>query len=51
VAFDVDVQALPANAEYLEVGVGASGLVTAILHDLLVQRDPGNLRLLTGSTS
>jgi hypothetical protein len=51
VAFDVDVQALPANAEYLEVGVGASGLVTAILHDLLVQRDPANMRVTTGSTS
>ena len=51
VAFDVDVQALPANAVYLKVAVAASGLVAAILHDLEVQRDPANLRQLSGSSS
>lgn len=31
---------------YLKVSVGASGLVTAILHDLTVQRKPSNLEIL-----
>ena len=50
-AFYVDASDLPASAEYVEVTVAASGLVTAILHDLNVQRDPGNLRVLSGSSS
>src|SRR5690349_23190444 len=31
---------------YLKVSVGASGLVTAILHDLTVARKPSNLEIL-----
>ena len=31
---------------YLKVSVGASGLVTAVLHDLIVQRKPANLEIL-----
>jgi hypothetical protein len=33
------------------VTVAASGLVMAILHDLLVQRTPPNLRQLSGASS
>lgn len=40
VAFYIDADDLPAGAEYVEVTVGASGLVTAITHDLLPQRNP-----------
>jgi hypothetical protein len=50
-SFYVDASDLPAAAEYVEVTVAASGLVTAILHDLLVQRTPPNLRQLSGSAS
>lgn len=50
-SFYVDASDLPSAAEYVEVTVGASGKVTAILHDLLVQRAPANLRALSGSTS
>jgi hypothetical protein len=49
--FYVDAADLPSAAEYLEVTVAASGLVAAILHDLLVQRSPDNLRTLSGSAS
>jgi hypothetical protein len=31
---------------YIKCSVGASGLVTAITHDLTVQRDPANLEIL-----
>lgn len=51
VCFYIDASDLPAAAEYVEVTVGASGLVAAILHDLNVQRQPKNLRVLSGSTS
>ncbi len=37
---------LPAGAGYVEVTPGAAGLVTAIVHDLLTQRDPANLAAL-----
>jgi hypothetical protein len=50
-SFYVDASDLPAAAEYVEVTVAASGLVMAILHDLLVQRTPPNLRQLSGSAS
>lgn len=49
--FYVDESDLPAGAEYVEVAVGASGLVAAIVHDLKVQRTPSNLRVLSGSSS
>lgn len=49
--FYIDQSDLPAGAEYVEVTVAASGLVAAVLHDLKVQRSPGNLRVLSGSTS
>lgn len=49
--FFVDASDLPAGAEYVEVSVAASGLVMAVPHDLLTQRTPKNLRLLSGSTS
>jgi hypothetical protein len=51
VAFYVDSSDLPAAAEYLEVTVAASGLVAAITHDLLPQRNPKSLRQLSGSSS
>jgi len=51
VVFYVDESDLPAGAEYVEVTVAASGLVTAIVGDLKVQRTPANLRVLSGSTS
>jgi len=46
VAFYVDANDLPASNAYVKVSVGASGLVTAIVHDLAVQRDPANLAAL-----
>ena len=49
--FYVDESDLPAGAQYVEVTVAASGLVTAIVGDLKVQRTPANLRVLSGSTS
>lgn len=50
-SFYVDGSDLPAAAEYVEVSVGGSGKVYAILHDLLVQRTPPNLRQLSGASS
>jgi hypothetical protein len=50
-SFYVDASDLPAAAEYVKVAAGGSGLVMAILHDLLVQRTPPNLRQLSGSSS
>lgn len=50
VAFYVDSSDLPAGAEYVEVTVAASGLVAALV-DPLVQRKPGNLRVLSGASS
>lgn len=43
VAFDVLGPMLPDPKVYVKVSVGASGLVTAILHDLSHQRNPANL--------
>jgi hypothetical protein len=34
---------VPDTYTYVKCSVGASGLVTAILHDLTYQRTPGNL--------
>lgn len=45
-AFYVDAADLPAGASYVEVTVGGTGLVTAVVHDLLSQRDPANLAAL-----
>lgn len=45
-AFYIDADDLPSTAHYVEVTVGTSGLVTAIVHDLAVQRDPANLAAL-----
>lgn len=38
---------LPDGRSYVKLSVGASGLVTAILHDLSVQRGPANLAILS----
>ena len=47
VAFYVDANDLPAAANYVEVVKTTSALVIAIVHDLLVQRDPANLAALS----
>ena len=44
--FYVDMADLPDGADYVEVVPAATGLVTAIVHDLSVQRDPKNLAAL-----
>jgi hypothetical protein len=43
VTFDVLGPMIPDPKVYVKVSVGASGLVTAILHDLSWQRNPANL--------
>lgn len=43
VVFTVGQAQIPDPAAYLKVSVGASGLVTAILHDLKAKRAPANL--------
>jgi hypothetical protein len=45
-AFEVLTSWIADPNAYLKVSVGASGLVTAILHDLTVQRKPANLEIL-----
>jgi hypothetical protein len=45
-SFYIDAADLPSTAKYVEVTVAASGLVTAIVHDLLVQRDAANVAAL-----
>lgn len=45
VAFTVGQAQLADPAAYLKVSKSAAGLVVAILHDLKVKRDPGNLRI------
>jgi hypothetical protein len=45
-AFEVLTSWITDPNAYLKVSVGASGLVTAILHDLTVQRKPANLEIL-----
>jgi hypothetical protein len=44
VAFYVGADDLPAGSCYVEVVPGTSGIVTAILHDLEIQRNPKYLR-------
>jgi hypothetical protein len=43
VAFTVDATSLPDGQKYVKCSAGSAGLVTAILHDLAVQRNPANL--------
>jgi hypothetical protein len=45
-AFEVLTSMLADPNDYIKVSVGGSGLVTAILHDLTVQRKPANLEIL-----
>lgn len=45
-AFEVLTSMVADPQDYLKVSVGASGLVMAILHDLVVQRKPANLEVL-----
>lgn len=47
VAFSLLVSEIPDTYVYAKTSVGASGLVTAILHDLTVQRTPANLIILS----
>lgn len=44
IAFYVGADDLPAGSAYVSVTPGTSGIVTAILHDLEVQRNPKYLR-------
>lgn len=46
VAFSVLTSQLSDPSDYVKCSVGASGLVMAVLHDLTVQRRPGNLEIL-----
>jgi hypothetical protein len=45
VAFYVSGDALPDGKAYVKVSVGASGLVTAVLHDLTASRKADNLAI------
>lgn len=45
VAFYVSGDSLPDGKAYVKVSAGASGLVTAIMHDLTVQRKADNLAI------
>jgi hypothetical protein len=44
--FEVYTSEIADPYDYIKVSVGASGLVTAIPHDLVVQRKPANLEIL-----
>lgn len=44
--FEVLTSQLSDPNDYIKVSAGSSGLVTAILHDLTVQRRPSNLEVL-----
>jgi hypothetical protein len=44
--FEVLTSMIADPSAYLKVSVGGSGLVMAILHDLVVQRKPANLEIL-----
>jgi hypothetical protein len=46
VAFTVFTSMLTDPSKYVKCSVGGSGLVTAIFHDLTVQRTPANLPIL-----
>lgn len=45
-AFEVLTSMIADPYNYIKITVGGSGLVTAILHDLVVQRKPANLEVL-----
>ena len=45
VAFYVSGDSLPDGKSYIKVSAGAAGLVTAVLHDLSVQRKADNLAI------
>jgi hypothetical protein len=45
VAFYVSGDSLPDGKAYVKVAAGAAGLVTAVLHDLTVQRKADNLAI------
>lgn len=45
--FYVDANDLPAGNTYVKATPGSTGLITAIVHDLQVQRDPANLAALS----
>jgi len=45
-AFYVDANDLPAGNAYVKATPGSTGLITAIVHDLAIQRDPANLAAL-----
>jgi hypothetical protein len=47
VAFTVNANALPDTKVYVKVTASAAGLVKAILHDLVVQRTPANLAIVS----
>lgn len=47
----VDAADLPAGAAYVSCTADTGGAVTAIVHDLDVQRDPARLRVLSGASS
>jgi hypothetical protein len=46
VAFTVFANSLPDTKTYVKCSAGSGGLVTAIVHDLMVQRTPANLAIL-----
>jgi hypothetical protein len=45
--FTVDAVSLSDGYKYVDVTAASTGLVTAIVHDLVVQRDPANLPALS----
>jgi hypothetical protein len=45
-AFEILTSMITDPNAYLKVSVGGAGLVTAVLHDLTVQRKPANLEVL-----
>lgn len=47
VAFTIDAASLPDGDVYVKCSAGGTGLVTAIVHDLAVQRNPANLPALS----
>lgn len=47
VAFYLSGDAMPDGKVYVKCAVGASGLVTAVFHDLTPQRNPANLPILS----
>lgn len=47
----VDAADLPAGSAYVSCTAATGGAVTAIVHDLDVQRDPARLRVLSGASS